>query len=74
MPRKINRPVLETQYGDRRDQPVRIRKRNRTGPYWESEGFIVPIEDMGKYNPVRGKGPCFVQATEEWRRRGLQRC
>ena len=55
-------------------QPKGIRKRSPGGPHGESEGFIVPIEDMGKNNPVRGKGPCFVQATEEWRRRGLPRC
>jgi hypothetical protein len=46
-------------------QPVRIRKRNRIGLCRESEGFIVPFEDTGQHNPARGKGPCFVQATEE---------
>ena len=48
-------------------QLARIRQRNRGGLYRESEGFIVPIEDKGQHNPVRGKGPCFVHATEEWR-------
>jgi len=55
-------------------QPVRIRKRKRIGPYRESEGFIVPLEDKGEHNPVRGKGPCFVHATKEWRKEGLQKC
>jgi hypothetical protein len=52
-------------------QPARIRKRNRVGPYRESEGAIVPFEDTGQQNPVRGKGPCFVHATEERRIGGL---
>ena len=34
----------------------------------------TPLEGQGQQNPARGKGPCFVQATEEWRERGLQRC
>jgi len=46
---------------------VRIRKRKRRGLYRESEGFIVPLEDKGQHNPVRGKGPCFVHATGERR-------
>ena len=45
--------------------------RNRQGPSWESEGFIVPVEGLGQHNPARGKGPCFVRATEERRIRGL---
>jgi len=53
---------------------MHIRKRRRIGPYWESEGFIVPFEGMGQHNPARGKGPYSVHATEEWRERGLQRC
>ncbi len=61
--------VIQEEY-----QPVRIRRRNHTGLYRESEGFIVPFEDKGEHNPVRGKGPCFVNATKEWRRRGLQKC
>lgn len=48
-------------------QPMRIRRRNRVGPYRESEGFIVPSEGKGQQNPARGKGPCFVQVTEERR-------
>jgi len=48
-------------------QPARIRRRNRGGLYRESEGFKVPFEGKGQHNPVRGKGPCFVHATEEWR-------
>ena len=55
-------------------QPVRIRKRNRTGLHWESEGFKVPFEGVGQHNLARGKGPCFVHATEEWKMRGLQEC
>jgi len=75
MLRKTGSPVLETRYGGVEEhQPVRIRKRNRSGPYRESEGSIVPFEGVGQHNPVRGKGPCFVHATEEWRMRGLQKC
>jgi len=48
--------------------------RSRVGLYRESEGSIVPFEGMGQHNPTRGKEPCFVHATEEWRMRGLQRC
>ena len=55
-------------------QPVLIRKRNRSGLHWESEGFILPIEGAGQHNPARGKGPCFVHATKEGRMRGLQIC
>jgi len=46
---------------------VRIRQRNRSGRHRESEGSIVPFEGLGQHNPVRGKGPCFVRATEERR-------
>jgi len=63
-------PVLETCLGGWGDhRPVRIRQRKRSGPREESEGFIVPSEAMGK--PSQGKGPCFVQATDERRIRGL---
>jgi len=55
-------------------QPVSIRKRNLSGLNWKSEGFIVPLEGKGQHNLSRGKGPCFVNATEEWRKRGLPRC
>jgi len=48
-------------------QPVRIRKRKRTGLYRESEGSIVSFEGTGQHNPVREKGPCFVHATDERR-------
>ena len=59
---------------------MRIRKRKRSGPRRESEGFIVPgaglrpFESEGQHNPGRGKGPCFVRATEERRIRGLPSC
>lgn len=69
---KIHCPVLETRlrgWGGHR--PLRIRKRKRSSPSRESEGFIVPIEAEGQHNPGRGKGPCFVCATEERRIRGL---
>jgi len=46
-------------------KPLCIRKRNHSGLYRESEGFMVPVEDKGQQNPVRGKEPCFVHATEE---------
>lgn len=75
MLRKISSPVLETPGSDEEEhQPVRIRRRNRGGLNGESEGFKVPLEDKGQHNPVRGKEPCFVQVTEEWRERGLQQC
>ncbi len=45
--------------------------RNRRGPSWESEGFIVPLEGLGQHNPVRGKGPYFVHVSDERRIRGL---
>lgn len=74
MLRKIFNPVLETRCGDVEEhQPARIRKRNRVGPHRESEGSIVPLEDTGQHNPVQGKGPCFVHATEEWRIGDCQR-
>jgi len=69
---KIYRPVLETRPGRwGGHHPLRISKRKRNGPERESEGFIVPIEIAGQHNPGRGKGPCFVHATEERRIRGL---
>lgn len=72
---KINSPVLETRWsGAEEHLPPRIRKRNRGGLHWESEGFIVPLEGKGQHNPARGKEPCFVYATEERRRRGLPIC
>jgi len=75
MLQKIFNPVLETQCGDVEEhQPLRIRKRNRSGLYWESEGFIVPFEGMGQHNPALGKEPCFVHVTEERRRWGLHTC
>jgi len=67
---KMSSAVLETRCGDVEEhQPTRIRKRNRVWPHRESEGSIVPFENSGQHNPVRGKGPCFVHATKE-RRRG----
>jgi len=50
---------------------MRIRQRKRSGSERESEGFIVPTVGQGQHNPGRGKGPCFVHATEERRIRGL---
>jgi len=46
--------------------------RNSMGLYWESEGFIVPIEAEGQHNPGQGKGPYFVHVTNERRIRRLQ--
>ena len=63
---KIYCPVLETRFGGWGDhRPMRIRKRKRSGPERESEGFKVPIESAGQHNPGRGKEPCFVRATKE---------
>jgi hypothetical protein len=72
---KIYCPVLETrvwEWGGHR--LLRIRKRKRSGPGRESEGFIVLSEFEGQHNLGRGKGPCFVRATEERRIRGLPCC
>ena len=73
---KIISPVLETRCGGARGASTEVYKggRNHQGPYRESEGFIVPLEMLGQHNPHRGKEPCFVHATEEWKVRGLQRC
>ena len=69
---KIYCPVLETRFGGGEvHQLMRIRKRKRTGPERESEGFNVPLEIEGQHNPGRGKEPCFVRATEGRRIRGL---
>ena len=72
---KMPCPVLETRcrgWGDHRG--LRIRKRKRSLPQRESEGFKVLFESAGQHNPGRGKGPCFVRATEERRIRGLPCC
>ena len=69
---KIYCPVRETRlrrWGDQR--PLRIRKRKRSSGRRELEGSIVPIEIAGQHNPGRGKGSCFVRATEERRMKGL---
>ncbi len=73
MLRKMHCPVLETRcagWGDHRGS--RRRQRTRGLVQRESEGFIVPCEAKGQ--PSRGKGPCFVQATEGRRIRGLPPC
>jgi len=70
---KTYSPVLETRlrgWGDH--QSLRIRKRKRSDCRRESEGFIVPFESVGNHG--RGKGPCFVHATEGRRIRGLPKC
>ena len=69
-------PVLETRCGGAGGVPTEAYKenRNRRGPYRESEGSIVPFEVLGQHNPHRGKGPCFVHATEARKMRGLQEC
>jgi hypothetical protein len=53
---------------------MRIRQRKRIGPQWESEEFMVAFVDTGEHNPSRGKGPCFVRATEGRRIEGLPWC
>ncbi len=74
MYRKKNSAVRETQYGEGTGLTTDGYKdiRNFIRPYWESEGFIVPFEAKGQHNPGRGKGPYFVQATNERRIRRLQ--
>ena len=66
---KMSNPVLETRHGDAGGAPTAAYKGNRSrgGPWWESEGSIVPFEGLGQHNPARGKGPCFVHATKERR-------
>jgi hypothetical protein len=72
---KMHCPVLETRCaGCGEHQRGRIRRRKRARPQRESEGFVVLLESEGQHNPGRGKGPCFVRATEERRIRGLRRC
>jgi hypothetical protein len=75
MLRKRGSAVLETRSGDAGGASTAAYKGNRSrgGPRWESEGSIVPFEGQGQHNPARGKGPCFVRATNEWRMRGLSR-
>lgn len=68
-------PVLEVRlrrWGGH--HPLGIRQRKRSGLGRKSEGFIVPLEAEGQHNPGRGKGPCFVHATEGRRIRGLPSC
>jgi len=74
MYRKNNSTVRETQCGDNTGLSTDGYKacRKFIGLYWESEGFIVPFEVIGQHNLGRGKGPYFVQATDErriWRLR-----
>ena len=72
---KIDSPVLEIRAGGwGGHRPRRIRQRKRSGLGRKSEGFIVPFEARGQHNPGRGKGPCFVHATEGRRIRGLPKC
>jgi len=47
-----------------KSQLICIRKRKHIGLYRKSEGFIVPFEEQGQHNPLRGKEPCFVNASE----------
>ncbi|MDO9068444.1 MAG: hypothetical protein Q7W05_08305, partial [Deltaproteobacteria bacterium] len=65
MLRKRDSAVLETRSGDAGGASTAAYKvdRSRGGPWWESEGSIVPFEGLGQHNPARGKRPCFVRAT-----------
>src|SRR6266436_5768360 len=75
MLRKIHCPVLETRWrGWGGHRTLRIRQRKRGVRQRESEGFTVPNAAQGQHNPGRGKGPCFVRATEGRRIRGLPLC
>ena len=53
MYRKNNSAVRETQCGGGTGPSTGGYKacRKSIGLYWESEGFIVPFEDMGQHNP-----------------------
>jgi len=69
---KTDCPVLEIHPRGRGGRRLAcIRRRKHAGLGWKSEGFIVPLEAEGQHNPCRGKGPCFVHATEGRRIRGL---
>jgi len=60
MLRKISSQVLETRCGGVEEhQPRRIRKRNRIGPYRESEGFKVPFEDRDNTTLSEGRDPAL---------------
>jgi hypothetical protein len=73
---KRSSAVLEARHGDVREASTAANKldRNRGGPWWESGRSKVPFESQGQHNPARGKKPCFIQPTEEWKIRGLQQC
>ena len=58
-------PGRETSYGVRWPRATAQYKGNRSlsGPYEESAGLIVPIEDLGQHNLVRWEG-ALLQLTE----------
>ncbi len=72
---KMGSAVLETRCGDVEEhQPTRIRKRNRAGPYRESEGSIVPFEDRGQHNPGPREGTLLCSRNQRAEERGLHPC
>ena len=77
MYRKKDNAEREARHSGRTEGPTGPYKASAergTGLCRDSEGFIVPFEGQGQHNPVRGKGPYFVHATNERRIRGLLWC
>ncbi len=75
MHRKKDNAEREARCSGRVELPTRSYKTSvEKGPGLsrDSEGFIVPFEDQGQHNPIRGKGSYFVHATNEWRIRRLR--
>ena len=69
---KIISPVLEIQFGDDRESSTSEYKETKS--QWtelEVGGVHSTVRGEGQHNLFRGKGPCFVNATEEWRIWGL---
>ncbi len=74
MYRKKDNAEREARCSGRSELPTRTYKASAEkvpGLYRDSEGFIVPFEDERQQNDIRGKGPYFVHATNEWRIRRL---
>ncbi len=71
--RKRHRAGREAHGGAGREPATEAYKeyRNRRGPSWESEGFIVPIEGAGQHNPAQGKGPYFVHVIRRVEDQGI---
>ncbi len=71
--RKRHRAGRETLGGAGKELATEAYKgdRNRQGPSWESEGFIVLLEGLGQHNLARGKGPYFVHVFRRVEDQGI---